>query len=203
VTYGPTRSHWTAAGFAGTNFGNSTNERSITFGGEVGYLWHGMLGVEALGDFAPSFKLDNPTVNFGSTQLTLLSDNPRVYSYMANAVGVLPLGSEGQFQPFVSGGVGGITLRASVCNPFCVTNPIDGIPSTFSTNTENHTRLGWDVGGGLMFYAGRVGLRGDVRWYRASTDNSISAASTITQQLVSAIDFWRANIGVTFQWPTR
>jgi opacity protein-like surface antigen len=192
-----------AAGFAGTNFGNSTDERTLTFGGEAGYLWHGLVGGEVLTDFAPTFKLNNPTVNLGTSQLTLLSDTPKVFSYMANAVGALPLGTEGQFQPFVSGGIGAITLRSSVCNPFCVTNPIDGISPLFATNIENHTRFAWDVGGGVMYYAGRVGVRGDIRWYRASTDNNLSAASTVTQQLVSGLDFWRANIGVTFQWPTR
>src|SRR5262249_62016269 len=63
--------HWLASGFVGTNFGSgfsggsssnplgidtSNTNSSINFGGQIGYLWGGWVGVEALVDFSPSFQ---------------------------------------------------------------------------------------------------------------------------------------------------
>src|SRR5262249_12408073 len=79
---GPTRSHWIAAGFVGSNLGSTQSNfdvdsrRSFDFGGEIGYLWKGMLGAEFLANFTPSFGVSS----------ALITDNPQVNSYMANGV---------------------------------------------------------------------------------------------------------------------
>ena len=59
------------------------------------------VGAEGLVDFAPSFKMDN----------LLFQDNPTVNTYMINAIGAVPVGSENQFFPYVSGGFGAVQLR--------------------------------------------------------------------------------------------
>jgi hypothetical protein len=190
ITAGATQSHWTIAGFVGSNFGNSTIDPSVAFGGQVGYLWRGMVGGEALADFAPSFKLDN----------TILSENPRTNAYMANAIFALPLGASGQFQPYVSGGLGGIQLVARAFNI-----ALPHASGTFPTGTSesDQFKLGTNVGGGLMGFNGMIGFRADVRYYKANTDSTFQSSNAIgqfTETLLSGLDFWRANIGIAVRW---
>ena len=191
TTLGPTESYWTAAGFIGSSFGTGSdsvaldeNSSGVAFGGQLAYLWHGYVGPEFLADWAPN--LDVTTV--------LVDDNPRVGSYMANAIGALPLGANGQIVPYASGGFGGITMRAQVLNV---------ADNAFTGNSE--MRLGTNLGGGVMAFASRrIGLRGDVRYYHASEDNNInqgiSPQGEVVQRLISGLKFWRTTGGVSFRW---
>src|SRR4051794_3992388 len=75
-----TQSHWTAAGFVGGNFGGSnfggttSMDSSVDFGGQLGYLYRGVVGGEFLADFTPRFQMNN----------ALFADNPNLNTYMAN-----------------------------------------------------------------------------------------------------------------------
>jgi hypothetical protein len=178
---------WMASGFVGSNFGASTTDPSVDFGGQLAVLYRSIVGAELLADFAPSFKINN----------ALLADNPNVNSYMLNAIGALPLGAEGRFQPFISGGVGGIQLRSDVLN-------VAAAPASGSANA-NQARFGTNIGGGLMAFLGNVGVRADVRYYRALTSDTLSTdasdpANAFAKNLLSGLDFWRANVGVAFRW---
>jgi hypothetical protein len=55
-----------------------------------------------------------------------------------------------------------------------------------------------------MAFAGNVGIRGDVRYYRAFNSdvstNATTAADVFAQNLLSGLDFWRANIGIAVRW---
>jgi len=73
----------------------------VNFGGQVGTCGMDRRG-RGLFDFMPTFKVNS----------ALLNDDPQVMSFMANAIGALPLGAEGQFQPYASGGSG-----RSGCSP--------------------------------------------------------------------------------------
>jgi len=187
---GATASHWLLSGFVGSNFGSSTKDPNVNFGGQVAFLWKGVIGGEAVADFAPSFKMDNPA----------LSENPRANSYMANGIFALPLGSEGQIEPYVSGGMGVIQLTTRVFNaalPHVSGGAITG------TSDGNQLKLGTNVGGGVMGFAGTIGFRADVRYYRAGADKTLqstSPAGQFTETLLSSLDFWRANIGVVLRW---
>jgi len=187
---GTVQSHWLVSGFVGSNFGQSTTDPSVDFGGQVAYLWRGVVGGEAIADFAPSFKIDNAA----------LSENPRANSYMANAIFALPLGAEGQIQPYVSGGLGMIQLTTRVFNA-ALPHP-SGVLVT-GTSDGDQLKFGSNIGGGLMGFAGTIGFRADVRYYKATTDSnfqSTSAVGQFTESLLSGIDFWRANIGVVVRW---
>jgi hypothetical protein len=187
---GPTVSYWTASGFVGTGFGTKgdsaavdENAGGVAFGGQLAYLWHGYVGPEFLAEWAPTFDVTS----------ALVENNPRVGSYMANAIAAIPLGANGQIAPYASGGFGGITMRADVLNS-------DG---SFTGNSE--MRWGTNIGGGVMAFASRrIGLRGDVRYYHAGTDNAlnegISPQGAVVQRLVSGLEFWRTTGGVTFRW---
>jgi hypothetical protein len=187
---GPVQSHWTVAGFVGSNFGGNFNvEASPSFGGQIAYLWRGVFGGEAIADFAPSFGLNN----------VFLSENPRTNAYMGNAIFAMPIGHEGQWQPYVSGGAGTISLRAVVFNAF-----LPSASGTFTpgTSTDEQFKFGWDVGGGLMGFHGLIGFRADARYYKADTNfaNQTTPLGTITDTLLTGLNFWRANIGVALRW---
>jgi len=181
-------SHWMAAGFVGANYGASTTNTSVDFGGQVGYLYRGVVGGEFLADFAPTFEMNN----------AFLAERPFVNAYMANAMLSIPVGSQHQVQPYVSGGFGGIQLRSNVL-------AIASVPTSAQTST-NQTKGGGDIGFGVLGFAGNVGVRGDVRYFRAFTGSGATIGSTTTaadvlsQNLLSGLDFWRANIGIAVRW---
>ncbi len=191
VSAGPTVSHWVMSGFVGSNFGAATTNPSVDFGGQLAYLWKGIVGVEGLADFSPNLKIDNAA----------LSEFPEANAYMGNAIFAIPLGDEGQFHPYVSGGWGGIQLRTSVFNA-ALPHPSGTFPTGTTGADEVHG--GADVGAGIMGFAGRIGFRGDVRYFKAQTNNNISTtatpASQFTQTVLSGLDFWRANIGIAVRW---
>jgi hypothetical protein len=183
----PTQSRWTAAGFVGANYGASATSSSVDFGGQVGYLYRGIIGGEFLADFVPRFNVAN----------AFLADRPNVNAYMANVILAAPFGTEAAIQPYVSAGVGGIQLRSNML-------AFANVP-TSAQSEVNQTRGGGDVGFGVMGFAGNVGIRGDVRYFRAFTNNAVTttgstAADVFAQNLLSGLDFWRANIGIAVRW---
>jgi hypothetical protein len=179
-------SYWIASGFVGSNFGAQADSASVDFGGQVAYLYRGAIGAEFLADFAPHFRINN----------ALLADNPNVNSYMLNVIGAVPIGADARVQPYVSGGLGGIQLRSDMVN--VVAAPIA------TTSPANQTKFGGNIGAGVMGFAGNVGIRGDVRYYRAFNSdvstNANTAADVFAQNLLSGLDFWRANIGIAVRW---
>jgi hypothetical protein len=186
-TYGQTVSHWLASGFVGSGFDSKgddprvdTNNASAAVGGQVGYLWRGMVGPEAIVEWAPSFDVTSALV-----------DNAHVISYMANAIGAIPLGADGQIQPYISGGFGRIQMVADLLSA-------DG-----ASSHNSNGQWGTNIGGGLMAFASRkFGVRGDVRHYSASTANDVtgSAADQFVESLTSGLHYWRASGGLSFRW---
>jgi hypothetical protein len=186
--YGLSESHWLASGFAGANFGDNFGEdrggESVTFGGQIGYLWHGYVGAEALADFTPGFKVPNSI---------LLADDPHLSSYMANGIVAAPFGEYGQFLPYFSAGIGVFHMSTN----FVTLDPANSL-------TGSQGRFGGNIGGGFIGYAGNVGVRGDVRWYNVDVEHDELTASNarnlFTLGLLSGLEYWRANIGVAFRW---
>jgi hypothetical protein len=192
------QSHWTAAGFIGSNWGsqgsavNLDSRRSTGFGGELAYMWKGIVGGEFLADFTPSFGASSP----------LLAADPHVNSYMANAIGVVPLGSSGQFQPFVSGGYG--AMRMGFSNGVHANGPTVTPISSAEQSTSSVNQGGWgsNIGGGVMVFKGKVGFRGGARYFHANTIDTLSGTTgeQVTQSLLSDLAFWRTDVGVSLQW---
>jgi hypothetical protein len=195
TTYGPTESIWTASGFLGSSFGTSSDAAIVdnnagtvlAYGGQLSYLWHGFVGPEFIADFSPTSDVTNLDL--------FVDNNTRVSTYMANVIGAFPLGGSGQFMPYASGGFGGISLRGDVVG-------LNG-----ATLNESQTRWGTNIGGGVMAFASRrIGFRGDVRYYHASSDNTLNLDSSIilqdevVQRLTSGLQFWRTTGGVSFRW---
>ena len=185
---GETESHWVATGFVGSNFkGNTAEDASVAFGGQLAWLWHGWVGAEGIADFAPSFKITN----------VLLSQNPRTNAFMGNGIVALPLGGRGEWQPYASAGIGTIGLKVTALNALLV--PIGTVTGT---SDNDQYKYGWNVGGGMMGFRGIIGFRADARWYKASksTTSQTTAIGLFTDNLLTGLDFWRANVGISVRW---
>ena len=178
---------WNATGFVGGYFapGGEAPEASnisgsVTFGGQVARTW-GYLGVEALADFAPKYHIDS----------VFLNSHPWVNSYMVNTIGIWP---SHYVEPYFSAGIGGIQMHANVL-PF--------FPGVVDNTSVYQTRFGWNFGAGAYAFGGNsIGIRGDIRYFQASTANTLTGTppNIATEALLSGINFWRANVGVSFRW---
>jgi hypothetical protein len=215
----PMGHQWIASGFVGASFGDGTEDTAANFGGSVGYLWNGWFGTEFAAGFTPSFQHRDGA---------FLADNASVNTYMVNAVGALPMGIDGQWQPFVSAGLGAMTLRSDILG-----EAFDGGQGAANIAGDENSFAG-NIGLGLMTFAGNWGFRGDVRYFRAFgtlADNQFAnaagagaaagggvgtqvvggpdappngaAITAITADDVNLLDglgFWRANIGIAYRW---
>ena len=119
-------------------------------GGGVTYNLNRYFGVE--GEVSSSIGISQ-SLDFGypSTVRT-----PDVLSYMGNVVVSVPNGSS--VVPYVTGGVGGLSLFSREAFG------IDQTETLFATN----------VGGGVKWYAGRWGLRGDYRFLAVPSKDETS-----------------------------
>ena len=180
---------WFFSPYVGGNFGGQATfadftgttddqvEKRIDFGGTIG--WNpSVVGVEFDLGFSPNFFQDtagDANFNFGTNNVTTL---------MANLLLSTPPGKG--VRPYVSTGLG--LIRANV-------QSAAGEFNDLSTND-----LGVDIGAGLNGqFTERVGLRGDVRYFRKVQDSK-SAAFNVDDLQLGSFDFWRGTIGMTFRW---
>lgn len=147
-TAGADNSQWLASGFVGSNFANNANPASTDFGGTLAYLRDNRYGAEVNVGITPNFQLQNNFFGYGNT--------PQVNSYMVDAIWARPLGSQKQVvQPYLSGGIGAISLRTSLAN-------------STTTFNEMKTRFGGNIGGGAMVMLGPWGFKAGLEYYRAT-----------------------------------
>jgi len=120
-------------------------------GGGMTYNLNRYLGIE--GEVSSSIGISQ-NLNFGYPSGVR---TPDVLSYSGNLVVSVPSGSS--VVPYVTGGVGGLSLFSR---------------EAFGINdTEN--RFAGNVGGGVKWYAGRWGLRGDYRFIAVPSKDETSA----------------------------
>jgi hypothetical protein len=187
TTYDEPLSHWVASGFVGSGFHThgedprvEQSSNSISYGGQVGWLWRGIVGPEFIAEWAPNAEVTS----------ALIDGDTNVHSYMANVIAALPLGADGQVQPYVSGGFGHIAMSA------------DFVIGDEGTSNNTSGRWGSNIGGGVMAFANKFGVRGDLRYYHASSADSFSgsAGDQFVESLVSGLHYWRATGGVSVRW---
>ena len=183
---------WFASAHVGSDFGEQADGSSVDFGGALGYT-SGWFGAEFLAGFTPNFQLRN----------NIFFDEPQINTYMFNLMAGVPIGPDKNWQPFVSGGLGALTLRSDA---------LSGDDNEFQENFKaDDTQLGANIGFGVMGFAGNVGVRADVRYFRGFSDDSvedtlnldpgtIDDGNAIASGILSNLDFWRANIGLAFRW---
>jgi hypothetical protein len=158
------------AGFLGSSFGGEFDDQTITYGGSLSWLWSRMLGAEVLAGFAPNLSL---VENLDDTQIN---------NYMVNVIMAAPLGVDGRWQPFVSGGLGALTLST-------------GQDVQQALNVEaDEADLGANLGLGLLAFAESWGVRGDIRYFSQVGDPDADAL------FIDDVNFWRSNIGIAYRW---
>lgn len=141
-------------------------EKKTSYGLAIGGLRGGAVGFEQLLTYSPDFF--GKSVHFG--------DNS-VLTAMSNLVIAIPVG---RLRPFASGGVG--IIRTKVGFTF------DQLVTSFS-----NTSLGYNIGGGLMFFLpGHIGLRLDVRRVRSWQETEIAGIPLAGNKL----GFNQASIGL-------
>jgi opacity protein-like surface antigen len=172
------RADWFLTPFIGGNFGGdtNTNSRKAPFGVSFGYMGAGIVGAEALLNYTPSF--------FGDKNL-IGSNN--VFSLMGNVIVGAPIGGERQIRPYVSGGVGILRSR------------IGGAATDLFNITSND--FGMNLGAGAMgFFSEHVGLRGDVRYFRAINGSRSFLDNINLTSNTGHLNFWQATGGVAFRF---
>jgi opacity protein-like surface antigen len=182
---------WYVTPFIGGNFGGNANftgpndfedevERRVDAGASLGWMGNGIAGFEIDWGWSPNF-FQNTTgagnFEFGDSNVTTL---------MGNIVLGVPIGGQtgGGVRPYATGGLG--LLRSNISG------------STFFNDLTSND-FGMNLGGGVHgYFNDRVGLRGDLRYFRLLQDNEPSP-NDLDLGLAN-FNFWRASIGVTFRF---
>jgi hypothetical protein len=186
---------WTVSGLIGTAF---EDDPSINYGFQLGYQWARIFGAEFLAEFSPDFEMDN----------LFLAASPSVNAFMLNAIAAIPIGATGNFQPYVSGGFGGIKLKTDLfaeVEDFPEVNPLlDAADFSLDRTIQgSHTGFGGNIGFGAMSFGETVGFRADLRYYAAGDDPELlndSPGDNFAEGLLSGLSFWRVNAGIAFRW---
>jgi hypothetical protein len=173
----PARADTFLSPIVGAPFGGDLDDPKLAYGLSFGFMGGRVVGLEF--DFAYTPNFFEPEHD----PFDLVGDNNLV-SGMVNLIVGAPLGvGAGELRPYVSGGAG--VMRSHVRSAGDLVR---------ITNSD----VGTNVGAGAMaFFSQHVGLRGDVRYFRALGDPDEDNEFDIA---FGDFDFWRAVVGVTFRW---
>ncbi len=160
----------------GSTFASNIDNGQTTFGVSAGGMGAGIIGGEFDFGYSPSFF--GTKSDFG---------NNTVMNLMGNVIIGIPIGGQhgAGIRPYVVGGLG------------LIRSQIDG--GTIANVSSSENMFGWDAGGGVMgYFTDHVGLRGDLRYLRATSDLK-TGVTNLPNLDGNALHFWRATIGVTFR----
>jgi opacity protein-like surface antigen len=161
--------------------------------GTTGDFTEATVGVSVAGGGVVAGELD---LAFTPGQLLdripVLDIDTRMTTVMGNLLVRAPHGS---VQPYGSGGIGLMRLSVSAGVP---------IVGDIELGSVDSNELGWNAGGGVVFFPGdRVGIRGDVRYFRAF-DTTLNISDfpdlDIDDIPLPGFEFWRFTGGVTFRF---
>jgi len=147
----------------------------LTYGVSAGWLGR-TLGFEVDASHLPDF--------FAVTDLAdVLFSQSGVTTLMVNGLFIVPLGGD-RFHPYAAGGVG--LLRSSI-----------GAEDEFIQGRSNN--VGFNLGGGVIAdVSTRVGVRGDLRYFRDFQD--FEGDREFFGARTGKLDFWRVVGGVVFRF---
>lgn len=183
------RADWLFTPNMGVAFGGDAGG-DLTYGASIAWMGSGIFGVEADIGFTPGIlDFDDDVFDdaFDDVFNLDLTDNSAT-SFMGNVIVGVPVGGTtgAGWRPYIAGGLGWMSVNMS-----------DNLSDVdlFEDSTDS---FAVNIGGGAAgFFTTNVGLRGDVRYYRAFVDDdSVPAGFDDLRN----VDFWRATAGVTFRW---
>ncbi len=161
--------------WVGSAFGSNIRNGQTTVGVSAGSMGAGIVGGEADFGWSPSF-FGNQS-DFGHNT---------VMNLMGNLILGVPVGGQhgAGIRPYVVGGIGLIRTQ------------IDG--GTIAKVSSSDNMFGWDAGGGVMgYFADHVGVRGDLRYLRATHELNTGVSSIDING--DRLHFWRASIGIVIR----
>lgn len=175
---------WILTPFIGASFAANTDVEDteldtllegnkMTYGGTMTWVGGGVFGFEVDFGYSPNFfEAADDEDDF--------VDSSNYSSLMGNVVLSAPRGA---FRPYGSAGVG--LLNTSI-------DDVDDIIEV------DRNALGYNVGGGVMgFFTDRVGIRGDIRYFRQMSESDEDDEVDFD---LGAFRFWRATAGVSFRF---
>lgn len=154
-------------------------EQKMNFGAALSWMGAGALGFEVDFGYSPNFFQNTSgdgDFEFGDSNVTTLMANLKVGAPFGGQTG-------GGIRPYASGGVGIIKTR------------IDDPDDLFELDS---TDWGINVGGGVAgFFNDKIGLQGDVRYFRSLQDNEPDGEVDLA---LGSFNFWRGTVGVVFRF---
>jgi Outer membrane protein beta-barrel domain len=172
VSPAPVRAEVILTPFAGKAFSGALSSSRTTYGAALGFLGGGVFGFE--GEF--SYVKDA----FGDLNAPEAVTSNNVQSLSADVMAAVPARS---VRLYASAGL-------SVLRP-----AIEDRTGTFVVNED---KLGYNIGGGLMvFLSDHVGLRGDLRYFKAFSDLQPGQGLTIS---LGTLDYWRGTVGLALKF---
>ena len=180
-----TTSHSIVSGALGGAFGADAVDGSFGFDAAYDYLHNGRYGFEFLGSFTPDLSVSG---------FDTLQDN-RVNSFMFNGIRAVPIGFDGRWMPYASGGIGVMTLRGRLDLEDDEFDAI-GLPLV------DDNQFGGNVGFGAMGFMNRVGVRVDIRYFTGignAGDVDDPTRSTLNS-VIDNVNFWRTTFGLSYRW---
>ncbi len=182
---------WLFTPFIGMNWGSSVTfndafgdfedefEKRGTFGASLAWMGAGAIGFELDFGYTPNFfesTEGEEDIDYGDNNLT---------TFMANLVIGAPIGGQSGpgIRPYASGGVG--IIRSQIDDAF----------ELFDVSSND---WGFNAGAGITgFFSDKVGIRGDVRYFRSLQDNEPDDELDIA---LGSLRFWRGSVGITFRF---
>jgi opacity protein-like surface antigen len=183
-TAAPAQAQWVATPYLHVNFGDVEVRRGGP-GVSVGYVGR-RLGFEFDVDRHHHFFQDKDLESVPNPCIPgrvgpCIDSNTDAWIFMTNVVALIPTSKATNWRPYGTAGLG-------VIHPW--------IEDAGEYNT-NQTDLAFNLGGGVRYSLNdRVGLRGDLRYFRALVDEEKREGAYFKDY-----DFWRVAFGVTFQFP--
>ena len=197
----PAAADWLLTPYVGVVFGGAANtfdidefddvfESRFTFGGSLSYMGGGIFGFEVDYSLSPNFF----QFQGAEEDIELLDLDSSIQTFMGNLIVGIPVGGTtgGGVRPYLAGGVG--LMRANIESP----------ADLFDDLSTNET--GINFGGGVhIFFSDNVGIRGDIRYFRAleqeDDDDPAEDDDFIDEDFgLDDFDYWRGTIGVTFRF---
>jgi opacity protein-like surface antigen len=184
---------WLFTPFVGTAFNSAADfddgfedstefERQFTYGASLGYMGAGIVGFEIDFGYSPNFFETFTSADEGDFQF---ADDSNVTTVMANVIVGAPIGGQTGpgIRPYGVAGVGLLRTHLADADDF------------FDVSSND---FGFNIGAGVIgFFTDNVGIRGDVRYFRAFAGDD---DDDVFDFAVTDFDFWRATVGVTFRF---
>jgi Outer membrane protein beta-barrel domain len=177
-TAAPAQAQWVVTPYIGVNLSGTAESRKGGFGGSISYFG-GPLGFEFEAQRYYHFFKDAEVASLVPRGADLDTD---ARSFMGNLVAPFHIQHAPNWRLYGVAGLGVIRAVFETAYPLADTD---------------QNNFGFNVGGGAMYSLNsRVGLRSDVRYFRALVDEDKHEGGFFKDY-----DFWRATFGVTFGFP--